>query len=226
MKKNENIIPIVLACDDNYAKYAAVTIASIMANSLKNNTYKIYILTEKLEENNIRLLNEQISKKTNFSLDLINVSGIDFSQFYIVPDSYINISTYYRFFIADLLPQYDKLVYLDCDLVVNADIANLYNQDLGNYILGAVKDTVLNGDLSESLKEYYNEILKLSIENWDYFNAGVILFNTKIMREINFSSILVNKLKEIKEPFYQDQDILNVCVSGNKQYGGGVFIFR
>lgn len=232
MSNIKNEIPIILACDDNYVKFAAVTIASIMANSSKNNAYKIHILTEYISDNNIQLLKEQINKKRNFSLDLINVSNIDFSKFYITQNSHINISTYYRFFIADLLPQYDKVLYLDCDLVVNIDVANLYNHNLEDNILGAVKDDMcirikkLIDNPNEPLEKYpdftlkyYTDVLKLDT-NWMYFNAGVILFNTKIMREINFSAELIAINNEIEKPIFQDQDILNVCVYKNKKYGG------
>lgn len=236
MKKTNNIIPIVLACDDKYVKYAAVTIASIMSNSSKCNLYNIYILTEYISERNIHLLQEQVSEKKNFNIEIINIKNIDFSDFYICPNSHINVSTYYRFFIADLLPQYDKVVYLDCDLVVNIDIANMYNHNLDNHILGAVEDFWFRNDkimsklyskeiehaetYSEFTLSYCDDVLGLN-KDWKYFNAGVILFNTKIMREIKFSEELVKKLNIVKSPALQDQDILNSCVCNDKFYGGG-----
>mgnify|MGYP002511525354 CR=1 FL=1 len=56
---------------------------------------------------------------------------------------YYSIETYYRFFIPNMFPQYDKVLYLDCDIAVLGDIAELYNTDISDCLLGAVSEEVM-----------------------------------------------------------------------------------
>lgn len=221
MKRN---IPIVLTFDDGYVSYASITISSIMSNSSSKNSYEIIVVTEGLTDANRSLLESQISKKENFSIKFISLGEIkEKSLFYL--HSYMTISTYFRFFLPRILPEYDKVLYLDCDLVLTVDVALLFEFEMYNNLCLCVEDSFImpiikkifeTGECDSSCPDfslsYIEEKLGLD-KNCKYFNAGVMLMNLDLMRKVNFTEKLLNKLKEVGTPVFQDQDILNSCIN-------------
>ena len=75
---------------------------------------------------------------------------------------------YYRLLIPDLLGHYEKALYLDCDLLIEGDVGELWKQDVRGFLLGAVRNY-----LSWTMTKYVTDILKLDAA--DYFNSGVLL---------------------------------------------------
>ena len=115
--------------------------------------------------------------------------------------SNLSIATFYRFCIAQVLPaDIDKVIYLDSDIIVNLDIAELWRIDLDNKPLGVVRT------VSQKLNP------DLSVENIFGFNAGVLLMNLKYLRQAE--EVIATGIKFIAaNPEYKlfDQDVLNHC---------------
>ena len=134
----ENNIPIVFAVDRNYVFYLAVTIRSILANASAANNYDIIILEEELSKEDKQLLISILQGKQQISLRFLNMrSSLDEFQnsFYLC--SYFTKVIYYRLFISEVLPNFDKILYLDSDLIVEKDIAELFRIDLKDCYLAA-----------------------------------------------------------------------------------------
>ena len=114
---------------------------------------------------------------------------------------------------------YDKVLYLDSDLIVQGDVSELYSIDLEGNLIGAVRDIDFLGNLNmkdgKRLK-YNEETLKMS-NPYDYFQAGVLVMNTKAMRE-SFSVDYWLNLASNKAYIYNDQDILNYVCQGRVVY--------
>ncbi len=204
-EKGNEIIPIFFAVDDNYAPFLSVALISMMDNASPNYDYRVYILIEKLSKANREKL--LAHKKGNFSIEFVSVEKhINKLKAKLHLRAYYTKSTYYRFFIPDLFPQYDKGLYLDCDIAVSGDVLKLYNTELGDNYVAAVTDRVIT-DIPV-FNEYSEKVL--CVNNRDYFNAGILVMNLKKFRE---EKILVNiqKLMEWKTfKVAQDQDYLNV----------------
>ena len=119
-------IPIFFSTDDNYIPYLDVAISSLIANASKDYKYRIIILNTGLKSENIAKV--KMNECPGVTIDFIDISQsvknikTHFKNIY-----HFSIVTYYRLFIASLFPQYDKIIYLDCDLVVLGDISELYN---------------------------------------------------------------------------------------------------
>jgi lipopolysaccharide biosynthesis glycosyltransferase len=110
---------------------------------------------------------------------------------------HISIAGYNRLLATKLLPkEVTKIIYLDCDIVLNDDINKIWKTDINNYLLAAVTD-------SENAK--------------NYFNSGVMLLNLKSLRNFDFYSkwkdYVINH-PNISELKYPDQDILNDITKG------------
>ena len=129
-------IPIFFATDDSYAPFLAVAINSMLDNASKEYFYKIFVLTTDLDE---KLKKQILIEKTeNSSIEFVSLKDeLDkMSEIFHLRD-YYSKETYYRFFIARLFPQYEKILYLDCDIIVLGDISKLYNTDISDKYVAA-----------------------------------------------------------------------------------------
>ena len=222
--KFKNSIKICFSSDNNYVKYLAVTINSIIMNSNKNYYYEIYILDNNIDnENKSRIL---AMSTNNIFICFININNyiinIDKNIFYIW--GHFSISAYYRFFIPRIFYNFDRLLYLDCDLVVLDDLVDLYfSKKLDEKLMLVVHDSIvyLNNQIKEYNSEYWNDYLlnKLKLKNIDnYFQSGVLLFNIKKCFDFNLEEKALEKLKIIENPLYLDQCILNATCENNIDY--------
>ncbi|MDR3289926.1 MAG: glycosyltransferase family 8 protein [Rickettsiales bacterium] len=183
-------IPIFLATDDNYLKYTATVMASILYNT--NSFIDFYILENKITENGKNKLNQTMKKFNNFSIEYITISNDTIEIFKNTNklNAHISVMTYIRFYIPSLKTNLDRAIYLDGDIVVLRDIKKLFDNNVDNFGIGAVKFGYLG----------------------DGFNAGVLLINCKKWRENNVLEELlkINKyLYDHERGSYNDQNVLN-----------------
>lgn len=217
MKNNKQTITIFFACDDAYIPFFAVSLKSLMTNASVNYNYDIKVLHNKAisKQNQNKIIDE--FKNNNFNIDFVDVTNYveEFNSKLHTRD-YYSKSTYYRLFIPNMYPNLDKALYLDSDIVVNGDIAELYNTPLNDTFVGAIHDRAV-GSLAVEFQEYVlNRIGVKKVEN--YFNAGVLLMNLKRLREINFENIFLQLLTKVTFNVAQDQDYLNVICNQNVTY--------
>ena len=184
-------IPIFFSTDDNYIPYLDVTLHSLIANASKDYNYRIIVLNTGLDTDNIAKV--KLNEREGFAIDFIdiseNVKSIKsrFKNIY-----HFSIVTYYRLFIASLFPQYDKILYLDCDLVVLGDISELYNTELGDNILGAVPDQYVCN--TREFRTYAEKAVGVNPDT--YFNAGVLVVNLEQFRKNNIENKFINLITE------------------------------
>ncbi len=220
MEKQQEIIPIFFATDDNYAPYLCVALKSITENCNKNFNYKVHILNTGLAKG---LSEKYIQMIKNFETDYLKIEFNDVSKI-IAPikellnkslRDYYSDTTFYRIFIPKMFPEYHKVLYLDCDIVVLGDISELYHTDLKDNYLGAVTDEVVPSH--PVLIRYVEEAV--GVPNKDYFCAGIILFNLDAMREQKVDEKFIGILSNYNlTTVGQDQDYLNVICKGHVTY--------
>lgn len=115
---------------------------------------------------------------------------------------------YYRIFLADILPDdIDRILYLDCDLMVMRNIDGIFDTDISDYALAAVEDQL-------SLTEEHRRQLDF-LPNTRYFNSGVMLINLKYWREKDVSKYLLAFSQMERQVFFHDQDALNYVFKNN-----------
>ncbi|MCR5219324.1 glycosyltransferase family 8 protein [Treponema sp.] len=202
-------IPVFLASDDNYAPFLAVTLKSIFDHASADNFYEIIILSTDLSKDNEEKINAL--KTENSSIKFVSMKDqIEKIKSLFPIRDYYSIETYYRIFIADLFPQYDKVIYLDCDVVTVTDIAELYNVNLGNNLVAAAHEDV--ADILEVYRRYIRYALDCNPRK--YFSAGILLMNTKLFRKEAFSRKFLNLMSKYTFRITQDEDYLNVLCKG------------
>lgn len=199
------IVPIFFAADENYLPYLAVSLKSIYENASRGYKYEIHVLNSGISEESADRILKLAAEDFDISFD--NVSDklkTLFGKLHI--RDYYTCTTYYRIFIADMFPQYDKALYIDSDTVILGDISELYGHDIGDNLVGAIADeTVMDVQAFSTYVEY-----ALGIRPEKYFNAGILVMNLKKFREEDFYTSFTELLGLYRFSVAQDQDYLNV----------------
>lgn len=206
----EDNIAVVLSANNYYVPYVATVLSSILTNSSAKYNYDILLMNKDINPHEQKKLKSIIEDKSNFSLRFINVSRFEESFKSLFLRGHFTIETWFRLLLPEILPDYDKVLYLDSDLVVNADIAELYNTNIDKYLLAACHDAdtagLYNG-FEPKKKNYMDNILKIA-KPYDYFQAGVILFNlAEFRKQLKIDETL--KFAASYEWELLDQDVLN-----------------
>ena len=211
---DKNYIPIVFATDDNFVPYLYVAMYSLISNADENNNYDINILYSKLNEHNISRLASLAQK--NISIRFLDMTEYmnKYSDVWYTHWNYSD-AVYYRFFISEIFSNYEKVLYLDGDVIFNCDIAELYNVELGKNYIAAIQD--ISQQMQNYVGEKYRENI-LNIKRENYFNAGIIVFNIKELQKISFFDNCISTLAQLKNPVFQDQDVLNKVCDGHVKY--------
>ena len=201
-------IPIFLSSDNNYAPLVATTMASILSNT--KSFIDFYVLDGGISPDNVEKIKSLKNTFDNFSIEFIK---IDYEKYLknFKEIGHWNKSVYARFLIPDLKTQISKAMYLDVDIIATGDIANLYNEDLEEYALGAVCEQWAENGINITHKER----LQIS-EPHNYFNSGVLILDCNKWRKNNvldsLSQIAYDDADKIK---CVDQDILNKYFDNN-----------
>lgn len=213
---NQNNITIIFNCDNAFAKYLSVTIQSIILNSSMDKNYDIIILNQDISESNCEIIKQQIINRNNFSIRFYNMDT--YNNTYQVSkwftQNHIKSAAYYRLFIFDIFRKFKKAIYLDADLIVNTDIAHLYNIPIDDNIYClAVKDSYISmltpkeEFVFPNICQYAKDILGMDNLN-DYFNSGVMLFDIeKVNNNYTLKDFITVAKKNNK--YFHDQNVLN-----------------
>lgn len=196
-------INILCATDENYAAYCGVMLTSLLENN-RNNFISIYIIGDSLSDESKKKyvsLQDYYHTEIHIITPPVNL----FNECPIRKGDHVSIATYYRIALGEFLPKnIKKIIYLDCDILVNTDLSVLWNFSLEESPCGAVIDSYC-----------YDNQQRLKIDS-TYFNAGVLLIDVEKFRE----DCIMQKCFDIlqKDPDrikLHDQDMLNIVI-GNK----------
>lgn len=195
-----NRIPIVFAFDNNLVLPAAVCFYSLFINAKDETAYDLFVLHRQGERLNLEYINKVMEQFQRHTLQLIEVDGTFDSSFEIRG---ITTPAYYRLLIPRLLPQYDKVLYSDVDVIFRDDLCDIFNTDLNDNYFGGVKAIA---HLYSDLNQYYQ---KLNLKPSNIIYSGNLLINCRALREAT------GKLKELEEEArnnykYQDMDVINL----------------
>ena len=228
MKQDE--IPIFFTVDESYAPYLDCAIRSMMENASKSHTYHIVVLHEDLTEESQRKLSAtgrgaapevplDGDVKPPFRIRFLpmkdKLAGITDRAENRLRCDYFTLTIYFRLFIADLFPAYDKGIYLDSDIVVPGDISRLYQTELGDNIIAACADRSITP--VPELVNYVEDAVGVPIDQ--YINSGILVMNLKKMREVDFSGHFLRLLQTYHfDCLAPDQDYFNAMCNGSIVY--------
>ncbi|MEK4653521.1 MULTISPECIES: glycosyltransferase family 8 protein [Niallia] len=190
-------VNIMFSVDNNYVQHLSATICSILENVGKNENLCFTVIYNSLNRKSKNTLNNLIkrykSKIIFIRLDSLDLVGANL-------EGHISEATYYRIMIPELFPEnIKKVIYLDSDILVRKDIMELWDTEIGDSVIGAIK-------LNE-----YNGYDKIDIpKDAPYFNAGVLVINLDKWREEQITRKAFEYIKRHPEKLIaHDQSILN-----------------
>lgn len=206
------IFNVVYITDENYLMPTCVSIVSLKITRHKNSNFHVYVLTEKISEDGYKKL---ISiSEDNFKIDVLKAKIDEYEKLAkncITNDTPVTRSALYKFDIANILGDLDKVLYLDGDILVNKDISELFDIDLSDKYVAAVDemgDTYLQDGTSKLAT-------RIGIQDRKYFNSGVLLLNLKKIRQDKITEKLVNYRRDQKN-YFMDQDALNAILGAKR----------
>lgn len=205
MSKTKPYYHVATATDELYYVPMYVMLYSLFENN-RQSGFHIHVLYSDLDEAQKNEV-EQLAKRYDNYIHWCYIDEMRTAGFYV--SVYIQVSSYYRIFLPELLPEaVDTVLYLDADILVTGDIAPLLLQDITDTPVIAIKEAVPHN------------IQRLGIpEGYDYFNAGVLLINLKDWREKGYGQQLQKNIAQKKEGYLMhDQDALNALFYDKVRY--------
>lgn len=192
-------INVVFSVDENYIQHLGVALYSLLENN-PDTRLNIYIMYSSLTEKSLKKI-DKIASAYDCEINNIEINDDRFDN--LVKAAHLTNASYFKLLVPELL-DVDKVLYLDVDLVVVDSIQELYSTNIKEYYLAAVEDPGFNR----------HDKLKMDLSS-HYFNAGVLLFNLKKMRDEDVSNRVITFIeKNPKAIKWADQCGLNSIIDG------------
>lgn len=195
-------IPIAFAFDEHLILAAEVAISSLLMNAKDGTSYDIFVLHGEHTDLSAFGAERLMQAYPNHRITFRSVGDAFQGAFEIRG---ITNVTYYRLLIPDLIPEYDKVIYSDVDVIFRSDLSEIYHATKfdGEYFAGV-------NSLAHRVpayRKYYELDMKMSAETIAY--AGNIILNSKLIREAGlvdtFCRLAAHNFR------FQDLDILNIA---------------
>ena len=193
-------ISIAYALDNSYTYPTLVSMISILENSSRNTFYTFYLLVEK---NIFKEQNKKIFLHLEKKYDRCKVIIIELTNNYLsnARTNRYPKATYYRLLLAKIIPNINRIIYLDGDTLVFTDLNEMYNLNM--------KDNIILGFVDHS----YKKAEKFGVKTYKYITCGVLLINLKKMREENISEKFLDFINNNKKNLNQeDQTVINIVL--------------
>lgn len=179
-------IPVFYTISDNYTPYAYVSIKSLIDHTDPKKDYTITLLVQQISDEHKKSL-EDLSTN-NIHVQIFHIDDDMVKPIHNIKENYLRaqfftMSIFYRLFIPELFPQYDKAVYLDADTIICTDIAKMYEIDIADNMFASCPDLSIR--YMPLLQKYIKECQGIFPAE-KYINNGVILFNMKAFRDKKF----------------------------------------
>lgn len=197
---NRNELNVLFSSDNHYAQHLGAAIQSLLENNRDFAVVRIYVVDNEISDLSKEKLCSIASKYANTTIFWIPFNKWK-PQLQLNMMWSISISSYARLFVADMIPdEIDRVLYLDCDMIVCDSLRDLWNTDLHNCVLGAVQDSI--GDSTKKAVGLLPEE--------QYFNSGMLLVDLAKWRELGVGTKCFHFIEGKKgSVVHHDQGVLN-----------------
>lgn len=192
---------VTINTDDNYIQHCMAMLCSLYENNQKHNIV-LHVLKKELSEENVKLITDLTHRYENsvifYSVDESKLVGVQFRK-----NRPLSMAAYYRLLLSSTIKtDIDKVLYLDCDIIILRDISEIFQIEINKYALAATLDQFP-----------YTQQHRLQLHfpcDVRTFCSGVMLINLKYWRVNNVEEGLLEYAKRHREVVYlHDQDVLN-----------------
>lgn len=199
---------IAATVNSNFLKPLQVCLLSILQNNPSMDIY-FHIIGEQLSESeqaSFEVLSERFSQCREIEFLSPNSEPYETAN----TDSRIPMAAYYRLDLPQMLPELSRLLYIDCDMVCDDSLLELWQTNLQGKVIGAVEDAGYVQRLSE---------MRIQCRDQTYFNSGLLLIDMDAWREQDITAKAQLFIKQHGDLLlYHDQDVLNAVLADNWCY--------
>ena len=201
-------IPVFFTIDNSYVPYLSVALASAIDHADPARRFRAIILHEDVSAENQDLIRALATE--HFAVEFLpmqkGLESITDCMSNRLRCDYFTLTIYYRLFIPEMFPQYDKGIYIDSDVVIPGDLAELFDTDIGDNYIGACADLSV-ADVPP-LVQYMEQAV--GVPGNTYINSGVLLMNMKKLRQAHLDTHFLTLLNTYHfDCIAPDQDYLN-----------------
>lgn len=201
------IYHVTCSTDDNYLQHCVAMLCSLYENN-RNSHFCLHLLVNSLSQDGRNIISELGKRYDNetivHEIDESLVENLSMNTWAVFNGKNMySIATYYRIFLPSILPEIvDKILYLDCDVIVLDDVSELYHLNMEGYGIAAVKD-------ASPFDSYHRNKMGLGLQH-SAFCAGVMMINLAYWRENKCQEKLLEySSRKWDNAYLQDQDALN-----------------
>ncbi len=195
------VLNVAYSSSDLYSKFAGISMISLFENNKEFENINIYLIEDNVSEENKNKLKKIVERYNR---------NIYFLSFTIISEGMKGLnnnfakSTYGKLFLYKL-EHLNKIIYIDCDTIIQGSLKELWEMNIDNYSMGGVLDCVY---------PYEKDTIHMKKKD-NYINCGVLLLNLEIWRKKNITKKCIQYLEENNylTPNY-DQGLLN-CICHN-----------
>lgn len=214
----EEAVPVVFASDLHYIPYLAVAIRSLIEHATPEHRYDIIVFGDKESRQEEEKLRSMAEGKEYISIRCIDMEPFRDTVQQLESRNHLTLAAYYRLYIATICSEYAKAIYMDCDILCHADVAELYMTDLGDNLVAAAYDRPVQDMDSEWLNGARAYIESIGMKDArQCFNSGVLLLNLEQMRKENTQKHLL-EVAALNKKYWNDQGVLNICCQGRVHF--------
>lgn len=205
----ENSIAIAFASDDRYVPVLSVAIQAVLNRAVSHNNYDIIVLSDGISIRHRKLLLSMIEERKNISIRFLEVGYLLDQYIFQFTNIQLSRATFLRFFLPDTMKNYDRILYLDGDIVLMRGIEELFYVDLKDNLVAAVEDSYVSvmRKITPNIERHLQEDVGLDSDE-KYFNAGVLLINLNEFRK-QYSVKYMCDMAAERKWIWEDQDVLN-----------------
>ena len=200
-------VPILFTFDQSLEMPAGVCLTSLLEHADESTFYDIFILHGPACDFSRSLLNKLPEVFGNCRITFREVVG-EFEGGYEIRG--IPETAYYRLISPELIPEYDKFLYSDVDVIFREDLSRYYQLDLGDCYFAAVDNC---SRLRPDVQKYVADALKLDYRNGYYYSGNLVINAKQILQDnktADFRRLGKNEYEQ------QDMDIMNIAC--NKRF--------
>lgn len=199
---------IVFTIDRMFVEHMTVTIASILLKAHASDAFTFYIVESDITEDDKHKILD-LKKIKDFEVKFIRIDNDKYKKFPTI--GHFKPANYYRISLPSLLKNVDKVLYLDCDILIRKSLSKFFKMSFDNTYALVVDDSRVGKDL------FPNQIKNLGLNK--YFNSGVMMLNLKKMREDNIEEKCFEFIKKYpKKIKCVDQCVFNYVFKGNVKF--------
>ena len=185
----ERNIPICCAADNKNSYMCEVMIRSLLSHTSLEKNYDIVVLYDTLNDGRQKKILQLRENHPNISIRFYRVNRFVGRRNFRLPKGY-SVTSLISLCVPEIFKNYEKVIYLEHDTIVQTDIAELYSTELENYWIAACQDNVISSWINSGRENlsYYTKQLGLKDPYLEYVSDSVVIWNVRAIRSAGMAS--------------------------------------